>query len=292
MLKKINWKAIFYLFAWVFSLCGLVVLMSFIDIKKTEAKCTDIKVLIPGIESFIDRKVVDEIIEGSAGALVGRKLKLIDIHRLENTLKANPYIQSAKVYADMDGILSIRIEQREPVLRIINVAGQDFYVDKQGVKIPVSSSFTPHVVVANGFIVEGFSGKVDTLQTKIAKGLYNTAVFIQKDTLWNDQIEQLFVNDQREIEMVPRVGDHKIILGDSDSLEVKFKNLLIFYKKALPKVGWNAYKTINIKYTNQIVCVKNSADSAMIKSPVAASKKAAADTIERIIQDTLTTATH
>ena len=31
-------------------------------------------------------------------------------------------------------------------------------------------------------------------------------------------------------------------------------NLLAFYKQAMPKVGWNAYKTINLKYTNQIVC--------------------------------------
>jgi len=278
------------LFSWVFSLGGIIALMGFIQVKKSDAKCTDIKVIIPGIESFIDRHEIDKIVRMNLGSLVGQKLNEIDIHKLENILKANPYIQTAKVYADMDGVVSIRVNQREPILRIINVAGLDFYVDKEGVKMPVSASFTPHVVVANGFILEGFSGKVDTLKTEIGKGLYAAALFIKKDTLWNEQIEQLYVNEQREIEMVPRVGDHKIVLGNADSLDTKFRNLLVFYKKALPKVGWDAYKTISIKYTNQIVCEKAITDSTAIKEPVTA--KPETDTIRKIIQDTLTTATH
>jgi len=290
MLKRINWKAVFIAFAWVISLSGVVALMSFIEVKKSEAKCKDIKVLIPGIESFIDRNEVDLIIRRTTGEVIGKPLYQIDIHKIEDALKANPYIQNAKVYAEMDGVINVAINQREPVLRILNIAGQDFYVDKQGYKLPLSASFTPNVVVANGFIIENFSGKVDTLKTEIAKGLYNAALFIRKDTLWNEQIEQLYVNDKREIEMVPRVGDHKIVLGEADSLETKFKNLLVFYKKALPNVGWDAYKTINIKYANQIVCEKRIIDSiAITKSTVVA--KPAADTI-KTIQDTLTTATH
>ena len=292
MLKRINWKAVFFVLSWIISLGGLITLMSFINVKKSEAKCTDLKVIIPGVESFIDREEVDLVINNSIGSLVGSKLNSIDIHKLESVLKKNPYIQSAKVFADMNGVISIKLLQREPVLRILNVAGQDFYVDRQGMKMPISASFTPHVAVANGFILEGFSGKVDTLQTRLARGLYSTALFIQNDTLWNEQIEQLYVNDYREIEMVPRVGNHKIILGDADSLETKFRNLLVFYKKALPHVGWDAYKTINIKYTNQIVCEKNVIDSTIVsKSPVVL-KSVTADSIKKINQDTLITATH
>lgn len=291
MLKRINWKAVFIAFTWVLSLGGVIALMSFIEVKKNEVKCRDIKVIIPGIESFIDRQEVDLIIQSVTGNLVGKPLHEIDIHRIEDALKANPYIQTAKVYAEMDGVINVAINQREPVLRIINIAGQDFYVDKEGFKLPLSNSFTPNVVVANGFIVEHFSGKVDTLRSDIAKGLYNASLFIRQDTLWNDQIEQLYVNEKREIEMIPRVGDHRIVLGEADSLETKFRNLLVFYKRALPNVGWDAYKTINIKYANQIVCVRRITDSTAVitKSPVAA--KATTDTI-KTIQDTLITATH
>jgi len=39
---------------------------------------------------------------------------------------------------------------------------------------------------------------------------------------------------------------------------------LIFYKRAIPKVGWDTYKTINLKYANQIVCQKNLNDSTEV----------------------------
>jgi cell division protein FtsQ len=31
---------------------------------------------------------------------------------------------------------------------------------------------------------------------------------------------------------------------------------LVFYKKAIPMVGWEAYSSINLKFKGQIVCVK------------------------------------
>jgi hypothetical protein len=44
----------------------------------------------------------------SSHTLVGRTLENIDIHDLENKLKANPFIESAKVYTEMDGLLKGR----------------------------------------------------------------------------------------------------------------------------------------------------------------------------------------
>jgi len=112
-------------------------------------------------------------------------------------------------------------------------------------------------LAANGFIDEPFSGKIDTLHTEIAREVFATANFIRKDSLWDAQIGQIYVNQDHEIELIPRVGSQRILLGNADSLDAKFRNLLAFYKKALPQVGWDAYKTINIKYANQVIGVKN-----------------------------------
>lgn len=257
MLKRINWMGILYGLIWLICLSGIGLLMSFIELKKGDQKCTDVKVMLPGRYNFIERDEVDRILLEAGGKLVGRNLNDINIHKLENSLKSNPFIEYAKVFADMDGVVHVQIRQREPILRIINMANVHFYIDGKGLKIPLSDNFTSKVLVANGFIDEDFSGKVDTLSSKVAKDLYRMAFFIRKDTLWDNQIEQLFVDLKGDIEMVPRVGNHKIILGDADSLQTKFRNLLVFYKKAIPKVGWDTYKTINLKYANQIVCEKN-----------------------------------
>lgn len=268
MLKRINWKAIGKGFAWTICLAGVIVLMSFIDMKKQEVKCTDVKILIPGADNFIEREEIDAILKQSQGNLVGKQLEYINTHEIEKAIQANPYIAFAKVYANMDGIINIQIKQRQPVLRIINAGGQDYYVDRDGLKMPMSPNFTANVLVATGDIFEGFGGRVDTLLTPLVADLYKTALFLKQDTLWDAQIEQIFVNSKSDIELIPRVGNQRIILGNADSLSVKMDNLLAFYKQAMPQVGWDAYKTINVKYINQIVCEKNVIDSTAVKKPV------------------------
>ncbi|WP_199120647.1 cell division protein FtsQ/DivIB [Pedobacter sp. ASV28] len=263
MLKRINWKAIFKGFAWLISLVGTVVLMSFIEIKKQAVKCNKVEILIPGADNFIEREEIDAILKESQGDLVGRDLEKINLHQIEKSIAANPYIAFVKVYADMGGVIAIEIKQRQPILRILNAGGQDYYVDRTGLKMPVSPNFTANVLVATGNILEGFNGKVDTLLTPIAKDLYKTALYVKQDTLWDAQIEQVFVNDKNDIELIPRVGNQRIILGSAQDLGTKLDNLLAFYKQAMPKVGWNAYRTINLKYVNQIVCEKR--DSLAIK---------------------------
>jgi cell division protein FtsQ len=263
MLKNINWKGIFKGFSWAISLLGLVLLLGFVEGKKQSVKCTNVKILIPGADNFIEREEIDAMLKQNEGQLIGRKLEGINLNEIENRIKVNPYIAYAKVYSDMDGVIHIEIKQRQPLLRIINQANQDFYVDRNGLKIPVSGNFTADVVVANGSIMESYSGRLDTLSSQLAKDLYKTAMFIKDDTLWDAQIEQIFVDDKKDIELIPRVGNQRIILGNADSIEVKMNNLLAFYKEAMPKVGWDAYKTISIKYTNQIVCERSKADSVV-----------------------------
>lgn len=256
MLKKINWKALLIGFTWVISLAAVITLMSFIEIKKTENTCKKVEIILPGNQYFIEREEVDQLLNDNNGLLVGRRLANINIQKLEDRLIANPFVEYAKVYMDMDGVLHADIKQRQPVLRVLNYTGQDFYIDKNGLKIPLSDHFTARVLVANGAILESFNNKIDTLQTKIAKDLFAVASYIEQDKLWSEQIVQIYINNENDMELVPRVGTQKIIFGNANDLESKFKNLMIFYKKAIPLVGWEAYSTINLKFKGQIVCVK------------------------------------
>lgn len=288
MLKKINWRLIGNTFAWLISLTGLLVLMSFIEKQKTELTCKQVKVLLPGNQFFIEQAEVDEILNANNKQLVGKRLRYINIQNLEDKLKANPFILFAKVYADMEGTLHAEITQREPILRIFNNAGQDFYVDAQGLKIPLSSHYTARVLAANGAIYETFNGKIDSLKTPMGKNVFAIAHFIAQDTLWAEQIEQIYVAQNNSIELVPRLGNQKIILGNADSLSNKFKNLYIFYKKAMPKVGWQTYSSINLSYKGQIVCEKR--DTLNIKTDTL--KTALADSlikksIKKIVKDSI-----
>lgn len=257
MFKKRIWRHILTGFIWTVSLGGLVVLMSFIEFKKAGVFCREVKIYIPGNQNFIDKEEVDNILRIHRHQLVGRNMESINLHSLENRLRANPFIESATVYADMDGVIRVEISQRQPVLRIMNQFDQNYYIDQHGLKIPLSPNFTAKVLAANGYIEEVFGNKVDTLHTDLAKQIFKTAAFINRDSLWSAQIAQIYVDQDHQIELIPRVGNNRIMLGNADSLESKFANLLVFYKKAMPQVGWDRYKTINIKYANQVVGVKS-----------------------------------
>ena len=67
---------------------------------------------------------------------------------------------------------------------------------------------------------------------------------------------QLHINENKEIELIPRVGNHIILLGSDEGLEAKFEKLMLFYQKGVQQIGWNQYSTINLKYKDQLVCLK------------------------------------
>lgn len=284
MFKKKVWKPILIGLAWVVSLSGVVVLMSFINVKEEAVICKDVKIYIPGNQYFIDKEEIDNILHlNSTNTLIGRRIAGINMHDLENKLKANAFIETAQVYADMDGVIRVEVTQRTPILRMMTQFDKDFYVDEHGLKVPLSNNFTARVLAANGFIEEPMGDKIDTLHTDMAKQVFKTAAFITKDTLWNAQIAQIYVNEQHEMELIPRVGSDRILLGNADSLQNKFANLLAFYKQAIPRVGWEAYKLINIKYANQVIGVKKDSTN---NNSVKTAKAVKPDSLQKQIQDT------
>lgn len=47
-----------------------------------------------------------------------------------------------------------------------------------------------------------------------------------------------------------------IALGGIDAYEQKLDKLMSFYRKAVLYEGWDRYRYVNLKYKDQIVCVK------------------------------------
>jgi len=86
--------------------------------------------------------------------------------------------------------------------------------------------------------------------------IYKFCNYLSENEFWNDQVVQIYVNLRGEYELIPRVGAHHILLGSMDQWEKKLRNLELLYEQGLSKYGWNTYQTINLKYTNQVICTK------------------------------------
>lgn len=258
-MKSINWKLIGVITLWILGLSAVISSFAFTEIKQRSVLCKSILIDINRDDEnyFISKADVLKILYATGDSLIGTKVDDIPLSLLERLMVANKYIKSAKVFIDIKGNLQVEINQRKPLVRIINNSYQSFYIDEDGNKMPLSTLYSARSIVCNGNIVENYDGKNDTLQTSLTKSLYVLSKYIKKNEFWDAQIEQIYIEQNNDFVFIPRVGDHKIIFGDTTNMVEKFDNLMIFYNKALPKVGWETYHTINVKYKGQIVASRN-----------------------------------
>jgi len=86
--------------------------------------------------------------------------------------------------------------------------------------------------------------------------LLQLATFLDNQEKYGCLIDQVFIERDRDVMMVPKLGNHVVELGHVENLDEKFSNLLTFYRKGMPRAGWNTYSRISLKYHNQVVCTK------------------------------------
>ena len=209
--------------------------------------CTEVEVVIKDSleEHFVGERELHEILRKKGIYPVKKKFASINTEEIEKAVLSNEMVANAEVYKTPSGIIKLEIEQKMPILRVMGVKG-NYYVDHRGKIMPISLRYVANVPIATGYVEKEFA-KSD---------LYKFALFLQENDFWNDQIEQIYVHPDKEVELIPRVGNHRILLGTFDHFEEKLANLRLFYEQAIPKMGWEKYSIINLKYRNQIVCTK------------------------------------
>jgi cell division protein FtsQ len=259
----------FKVLAWLFILAWAIYGLSYASKVYKGKRCTklEVRVLDSAKLNFVRAKDVHRAIVKSKFSPLGQSLSSINTNIIEQEIYQMAAVRDVQAFKTAKGEVIVEITQRRPVLRIFNAKGQTYYIDDSGKILPYSSGFAANTLVANGNIVEPFKvvPNLDvTAITDSTKGgpknfihkLYDFALYVNNDKFWNAQIEQIYVHSRNNIELIPLVGPHIIVLGNLDSYEVKLKKLKLFYEKALPAEGWNKYTVINLKFKNQIVCTK------------------------------------
>lgn len=177
---------------------------------------------------------------------VGKTFAEINTLAIRDTILTNKLVESAEVYLTPGGSIVATIHQREPVLRVVSSMNGNFYVDKDRRIMPVSSSFAVYVPIATGMIDEEYA----------QNELFDFAMFLHNNPDWDAWIEQIVVHHNRDVELIPRVGDFRIIMGSLDDYPAKLSKFVHFVEEGLNIVGWNRYSAINLKYDSQVVCTR------------------------------------
>lgn len=245
------------------SLVGLLFLAAGIVISAVEnrdaSRITGLSIEIQPLETgnwLIQPADVMLTLDRSFGfQLEGAPLKAVNIGRMERVLEEDPFILNADVYVDASNGIHIELNQRQPILRIIDNNEGNYYLDGAGHSMPQSKHFTARVLVATGNIPPHTPDFLVRKKHPL-KDLYELAKILLEDPFYNALVEQIYVSNVGEYILIPKVGQQKIILGPFEDLDDKLERLKIFYKQGVPYEGWRKYKTINLKFKDQVVCKK------------------------------------
>lgn len=215
--------------------------------RKQDAVCHQVIVVIrDSLErDFIDKKDIADLLKNADLYPANVPTANINTEAIKQQVLTNELIASANVFKTPSGNIKIEITQKMPILRVFS-GKESYYVDEYGSIMPANFRYATYLPIANGRIEKSFA----------TTDLYEFALFLHKHKFWNNQIEQIYVYPNGEVEIIPRVGDHRIVLGDFEDFKEKMNKLQLFYEQAIPKLGWDKYRVINLSYRNQIVCTK------------------------------------
>lgn len=269
-MKKINYKKVLTTVLWVTAMATLMVSLGFVSKSENNVVARELNITVRNNDEnlFLTEADVKRFFEDRNDQIVNARYSTIRINDLEKALNAHPAVENAEVSMDMNGQVKVEVVQRTPVLRVINKDGESYYVDSQAKLMPLNDNYTARVLVATGeifepysrrhqFTVEQIGGSRLFSEVSVLDDLLKVTRYINSDTSLASLIHHIYVNKERELELFPAVGNHKIIFGDANNIAEKFNKLKLFYTQGLNKTDtWNKYGTINLKFKNQVVCTK------------------------------------
>ena len=227
---------------WLILILSVFVILSFTN-KSRKNQIANLNSLEIDYKKFIDNNNVIKYLTKNNVSFDSVLISDINLVLIEEVLNKHPYIRRAEIYCDQTGNINILLNNRIPYVRVIKNS-DDFYLDSNMIKLPISGKYTENVLIITGKFV-----KSDKKVKRLIK-------LINNNDFWRSRITQIHFIDKRDVILITRVGDQVIEFGDLNNPKEKLDNLNIFYKKVMPVEGWQKYSKISLKFNNQIVCTK------------------------------------
>lgn len=238
-------RKIWIYFKVVFLIALIVFLYGFATERNKHDKVTGVLIEFESGENlYMNSKMVNKLLIQNSNYVLKQPKSVIDLHSLEQTVLAHPMVKEANISLSIDGVLKTIITQRKPIARVIEEE-KSYYIDDLGTKMPLSELHSARVPLITGNAID-----------KNLKDVHYLVQKINQNNFLHQHIIGIHQNSINEYELITRIGDHIIEIGNTKELDLKFKNLEIFYKKALQDSLLNNYTRINIKFHKQVVCTK------------------------------------
>ncbi|MCW3121765.1 MAG: hypothetical protein JWQ38_1257 [Flavipsychrobacter sp.] len=252
--RKISIRKILQLFVTlVVTVCCVVAMVSASKIENNKM-LTSVAVHIRNDKKyhFVEQQeIIDLAINQKNIDVTHTPLSKLDIHGMEQVILADPWIADAQVYVDNERVLQMYVTQRIPVVRVFQQNTASYYIDTTLSIMPLSANYIYYTTVVTNVP----EIKNDSMGWAMRKDIVALVRHIQSDSFWSAQISQVIVDSADMFELVPMIGNQRILFGDAENMKEKFSNLFAFYKNVLNHIGWDKYETLDVRYKGQVVAL-------------------------------------
>lgn len=238
------------LFTWtnirlVLMIMLVLFLFSFASMRNENRKITkiDVKIIDEDTPFLLPTMVNKLLIEKNEHSKTITKEGL-DLKKLEKSVNNHDLIQKSELFVSVDGVLKAVVKQKTPVGRVVQETGS-FYLDYEGNRMPLSENYSARVPLV--------FGKIDAVENE---KLSEVLKMIYEDDFLKKNIIGVQVVSSGNLIMQNRNYDYTIDFGKIINIDRKFKNYKAFFQKAVLDSTLNNYKKINLKFTQQVVCIK------------------------------------
>jgi cell division protein FtsQ len=251
-----HWQTILVRVLWSIAGAALIVLFVIAWKAKEEKKYNSIQIELVGENTaalFMDEKEILQIIH-EQGVKEGQAIGKLNLNTLEKHLHTIRWVKNVELFLDNAQILQVKIEQRIPIARIFTASGNSFYIDKEGLQLPLKQLTVLRLPVFTNFPSDQENlSKPDSL---LLNDILHFTKAVQNDSFFMAQTAQVNIAVNGDFELVPSVGDHIVLIGSVENIEDKLNRLYTFYKNVWVQSGLNAYQVIDCRFDNQIVALK------------------------------------
>jgi cell division protein FtsQ len=232
-----------------------------VSIQSNKGVCTGVEISISDSSRhhFITEDDIMNLIRSTGISITGVPVNELPLNVIESKIKTFDELRQAEVYISADNKMHVYVNQREPVMRVVASYGGDFFIDSEGVIMRRHNLYTPNLPILEidmVFIPDQMTrmSVYDSEKlTNLAKA-FELVDYIRGNSFWNSMIDQLSMSRDGRVTLIPRAGNHVIMMGRVENYEEKLNNLQAFYRQAMPIAGWDRYRVVNIEYKGQVVC--------------------------------------
>ena len=225
---------------------------------RAQAVCTALEVSFADTLRFVGEDDIRSYLDTRYGPYVGERLDSVQLSRIEDMLESRSSVTRCEAWTTDDGILHVEIAQRAPALRFQD-GNKGFYVDDTGFIFPLHESFTAHVTTVEGAIPfdvpDGYKGEAqDDFEREWIAGVLAMSRYLSASRTWQRNITNIRVRSNGDILLTLEGRPEQFLIGQPEDVPDKLARIGRYLSLIAPYKPEGYYKTVNVKYNQQIIC--------------------------------------